>query len=746
MKHLSLVAPAVKAAAPVVSEDLSNLLPPAKPRKSRARKADAAPQVDAVVPPVAAEATAVVVAEAKSVKADAAADAQPSAAPAVKHKAAPAVKSEASHAVKHDPSPADKPKSTPAVKSETSPVVKTDTPPAAKHKSATPTVQTLTLDDDESPSSDDAKSPFEGIADPLRRALEDRGFAGLTMVQTAVLEAAAAGRDLQISSQTGSGKTVALGLVLAPRLLAAAAGGKASRELRSLRALVIVPTRELAVQVSGELEWLYAGIPGLTVECVTGGSSVGQERRRLERKPTVVVGTPGRLLDHIRTRAVDCSAVHELVLDEADRMLDMGFREELESILDATPKERSTHLVSATFPSEIQKLARKYQTEPLGVQGTRLGAANEDIEHVGHLVRLHDRYAAIVNLILLADDERALIFVNTRAQASELADQLASDGFAAAPISGELEQNQRTRTLDAFRSGMTTVLVATDVAARGLDIPDVAMVIHTDAPFDSESYTHRAGRTGRAGRKGRSILLAPPTRQKKVEFLLQRAKVKLVWRDVPTAATVEKALAKRDRRRLREALESASEPNKSQLTHAEALLEGLEPAEVTMLVARLVELCRDPRKVAPQEVETLKTGGARDSYDRAPWQNRPMPQGRGGDSRPPYRERDDRREDPRNARRDDARGPRPGRDRDEMRASHFEINWGHRDGATPQRILALLCRRGNVSSRMIGAINIDANAATFEVADHAAREFEDLASRPDERDPHLFIRRAGGRR
>ncbi|MFN2374948.1 MAG: DEAD/DEAH box helicase, partial [Candidatus Binatia bacterium] len=499
-----------------------------------------------------------------------------------------------------------------------------------------------------------------------------------------------------------------------------------SKELRTLRALVIVPTRELAVQVSGELEWLYAGIPGLTVECMTGGTSVGQERRRLERKPTVVVGTPGRLLDHVRTRALDCSSVAELVLDEADRMLDMGFREELEAILEATPSERRTHLVSATFPTEIQKLARKHQREPLAVQGTRLGAANEDIEHVGHLVRLHDRYDAIVNLLLLTEDERALIFVNTRAQAAELADQLASDGFAAAPISGELEQNQRTRTLEAFRSGVTGVLVATDVAARGLDIPDVALVIHTDAPFDAESYTHRAGRTGRAGRKGRSVLLSTPMRQKKVEFLLSRAKVKLQWREVPTAATVEKALAKRERRRLREAIAAAAEPTAAQIAFAEKLLDGVEPAT---LIAHLIELCRDPSRAEPRDVENFSPGAARSRSDapRAPWQDRPTPRAR--------------RVAEHGVTGDETEGQRgPSR----TSAERFEMNWGHRGGATPQRVLAVLCRRGEVSSRAIGAIDIDTHTTSFEVAHEVARDFERAADQPDDRDPRLVIRRAQG--
>jgi ATP-dependent RNA helicase DeaD len=545
---------------------------------------------------------------------------------------------------------------------------------------------------------------FDAVPEPLREALAKRGFSDLTEVQKAVLDSGASGRDLQISSQTGSGKTVALGLALAPRLIE---GASARDAKRSLRAMVIVPTRELAVQVSEELRWLFAAVRGVTVECVTGGTSVGMERRRLERGPTVVVGTPGRLNDHIRSRALDCRAVAEVVLDEADRMLDMGFREELVAILETMPEDRATHLVSATFAPMIQKLARKYQNKPLSVEGTRLGDANEDIQHVGHLVRMQDRYATIVNLLLIAKDERTLVFVNTRSGASELADRLATDGFAAAPISGELEQNQRTRTLEAFRTGKTAVLVATDVAARGLDIPEVAMVVHTDAPRDAESYTHRSGRTGRAGRKGRSVLLSAPGRKNSVEYLLKRAKVKLSWKDVPTAAAVEKTLAKRARRELRESLKTAAEPDKKQLTHAQSLLEEMD-AET--LVAQLVEMCRGKAKAAPQDVSAAPAN---------------FHESRGPEKRSTHRDRPVRRE-----RSFDARTAR------------FEINWGRRDGATPERLLAMLCRRGDVTSRVIGTIDIDHRCATFEVTDSAARKFEDSAGRPDSRDPHLVIKRA----
>ncbi|MEO0652903.1 MAG: DEAD/DEAH box helicase, partial [Planctomycetota bacterium] len=295
------------------------------------------------------------------------------------------------------------------------------------------------------------------LPEALRTALESRGFEGLTAVQAAVLEPENRGRDLRISSQTGSGKTVALGIA-AFEAIQDALGLPLSPGGPSL--LVIVPTRELASQVAEELGWLYAGLEGLRIDCVTGGTSVLAERRRLDHPPHVLVGTPGRLLDHLEAGALNLGEVAELVLDEADQMLDMGFRDELEGILERTPEERRTHLVSATLPAAILELAELYQRDAKAVEGTALGEANADIEHIAVRVVPQDRYAALTNLLLAAGDERTLVFVATRAGASQLADRLADDGFAALPLSGELAQAQRTRTLTSFRSGVARILVA----------------------------------------------------------------------------------------------------------------------------------------------------------------------------------------------------------------------------------------------------------------------------------------------
>ena len=292
--------------------------------------------------------------------------------------------------------------------------------------------------------------PFARVPVELRAALEQKGFEKLTSVQESALDTINDHRDLRISSQTGSGKTVALGMIMAAEIIAfVREPGFHPSNPAGPSALVIVPTRELAAQVQSELRWLFAGVRAIKVECVTGGTSASHDRQRLTKSPRILVGTPGRLLDHIKTGALDCGGVTQLVLDEADQMLDMGFRDELQSILAVMPGERRTHLVSATFPGAVLRLADTYQNNPLHVEGSALGEANADIEHVAHLIHARDRVAALVNILLLAEDQRTLVFVQTRNETTQIAEALIKLGFASAPLSGELAQAQRTRTLNA---------------------------------------------------------------------------------------------------------------------------------------------------------------------------------------------------------------------------------------------------------------------------------------------------------
>ncbi len=546
----------------------------------------------------------------------------------------------------------------------------------------------------------DHLDPFSLVPPPLPAALLQRGFTALTDVQQAVLAADAADRDLRISSQTGSGKTVALGFLLARDLLQTAPNA-------GPRAIVITPTRELANQVGDELGWLLRGVPHGDVAVVTGGTSVGRERARLARVPGVVVGTPGRLLDHLRSGALAGEDVAQVVLDEADRMLDMGFRDELEGVLDHLAETRRTHLVSATFPPGVQRLAARYQRKPLSIEGTRLGVANADIEHVAHVVAGDQRYDALVNVLLAAVGARTLVFVRTRAAATETAEALTRDGFAVQALSGDLAQVQRQRTVEAFRAGTARVLVATDVAARGLDIPEIAVVVHYDGPEDFDAYTHRSGRTGRAGRQGRSVLLVPPAARGRATALVRAAGASLRWEPAPSPDVVRAAEDAMLRRALVERLGAAVAP--TLLARAAELLAELPATE---LVAALLA---EAQAHGPCAARVLAPPPSAPSLDR-PRSGRFV-------ASP---------EAPRRA------AARPPRDRQEPQTfKEFFLNWGAQHGATPNRVLALACRRGGVPSGAIGAIRVAPHATTIQISAPVAGRFAEAASQPDAIDPRL---------
>ena len=390
---------------------------------------------------------------------------------------------------------------------------------------------------------------FSTLPAPFATALAKHGFSELTPVQLAVLAPDLAGKDLRISSRTGSGKTVALGLSVGPLLLDRPPEPNATASLCARpRILLVAPTRELAAQIGRELEWLYAELR-IPVCVVTGGTSVSGERRMLARGPVVLVGTPGRLCDHLARGALDLRDTEAVVLDEADQMLDLGFREALETMLTALPEGCRRHLVSATFPRAVLALAARYQKNAVTVTGGAPETAHEDITHLAYMVHPRERYAALVNVLLMAPDERTLVFVRTRVDAADVAARLVEDGFRAGALSGELAQAERTRTLDAFRRGSLSVMVCTDVASRGIDVPEISRVIHAELPSDPQVLTHRSGRTGRAGRKGTSIMLVGSHERGAAEMLLVRARIHA---QLLTAPSQSEVLAAADERLVEE--------------------------------------------------------------------------------------------------------------------------------------------------------------------------------------------------
>lgn len=575
----------------------------------------------------------------------------------------------------------------------------------------------LALPDDADIDAAVATDDFDSIPAPLRSAMQRRGFTTLTAVQRAALAPGHEGRNLRISSQTGSGKTLALGLVLADALLT----DRARR--RGPVVIIITPTRELAIQVRGELGWLYADVPHVDIEVVTGGLDIRADHRRLAKHPRVLVATPGRLLDHMRTGAVDCSDVAHVVLDEADQMLDMGFRDDLDAIVDGLPEQRRSHLVSATFPRGVRELADRFQHEAVELRGTTAaGGGHQDIETT--VYRVDDLYPALVNLLLLAQGRRCLVFVRKRVEAAELAEKLAGDGFSALPFSGDLAQAQRMRTLDAFRHGIVSTLISTDVAARGIDVPDIATVIHAELPGDVESFVHRSGRTGRAGRKGQSLVLMPRRAERRVRELLRAAKVEANWSEVPPPDQVHKALRKRMRRELHGKLDEVRATptfEAGELEYAAKLLAENDPQALVTVLLRMAEP-KLPREPLPIGAPARRERGERDE-------------------RRDRRDRDDRDDDRRSERRDDRRERRDDR-RDAGDFVDFVINWGHRGGATPARLIATICRRGDITSRSIGALRIERGGTRFEIRSDIADAFARKVAEPDPRDPKLEIRRA----
>ncbi|HSD21429.1 MAG TPA: DEAD/DEAH box helicase [Anaeromyxobacter sp.] len=529
-----------------------------------------------------------------------------------------------------------------------------------------------------------------GAHPSLLPALDRRGYTEPTPVQAAVLDAAHRGRDLLVSSRTGSGKTIAFGLALAETLLGEA---PAFGEAGAPGALVVAPTRELAIQVQRELEWLYGEAGGRVASCV-GGMDPRREARALGEGVHVVVGTPGRLVDHLERGALDLSAVRALVLDEADEMLDMGFREELEKLLGSAPPDRRTVLFSATLPRPIVELAKRYTREPARVAATPAGEAHADITYRAHLIAPREREHAIVNVLRDADPPSALVFRATREAVQHTATSLGERGFEVVAISGELTQAERLRALKALRDGRARVLVATDVAARGLDLPGIALVLHADLPRDAEALQHRSGRTGRAGRKGVAVLLAAPSERYRLERMLRDAGVAAAeWTPVPTADTIRAGDADR---LAADVAALASDGAEEDLAAARRLLEARSAVEVAVALVRRDRARRPAPEELPETARAAREAPARAAEKRAP-----------------------------------RRAPADG--------VWFRLALGRSRQADPRWVLPLLCRRGGVTRDDIGKIVILPQETRFEVAAAAAERFLRAARRPDPRMPDARI-------
>ncbi|MEJ2748941.1 MAG: DEAD/DEAH box helicase [Anaerolineae bacterium] len=363
----------------------------------------------------------------------------------------------------------------------------------------------------------------------LVQAVTELGYTEPTPIQSAMIPLMLAGQDVLGQAQTGTGKTAAFALPILHNI---------EPGQGHVQALIVAPTRELALQVSRAI-YEYGRYRQIRVLSIYGGQPYGRQINRLKKGVDVVVGTPGRLLDLIKQKALNLSRVQTVVLDEADEMLSMGFVEDIESILDQTPAERQTALFSATLPSAIRRLADKYLRDPqsITIQHKQLTVAA--IEQRYYLVNAADKLAALTRLFEMEETTSTLIFARTRLGTGELANELTVRGFPAESLNGDLSQGARERVMNRFRQGQIQVLVATDVAARGLDIDDISHVFNYDLPQDPEIYVHRIGRTGRAGRTGIAISLVTPRERRRLQRIEQYARQKITLAALPTADDIQ---------------------------------------------------------------------------------------------------------------------------------------------------------------------------------------------------------------
>ena len=507
---------------------------------------------------------------------------------------------------------------------------------------------------------------FDDVVPALRKALQDQKYLSLTPVQKAVVTSKLGGADALVSAPTGSGKTVAFGLAIASTILGL---DKQFTQSEFPVALIVTPTRELAIQVKAELQWLYKLTKAQIASCV-GGMDMRNERRALERGAHIIVGTPGRLRDHIERNSLDVSQLKALVLDEADEMLDLGFKDDLEFILKTSPKDRQTLLFSATLPKTIINLAKNYQKNAVRISTQNEREQHHDIEYQAITIAPNDKENAIINILRFSDAKTALVFCGTRAMVNHMTSRFANRGFSVVALSGELSQEQRTHALSSIRSGRARICIATDVAARGIDIQDLQLVIHADLPKNHESLLHRSGRTGRAGKKGTSVLVVPYQRRRFIERLLERANIDAQWIRPPSTEDI----LKRDRERILEDPALIDEISEDERAFAKEILSNHSPMQVATAFIRQ----HLGNQTAPEELL------------------------------------------------DDAPSPKSQkRDQNFKNSVWYSLSVGGNDDAEPRWLLPMLCRAAHLNKNDIGAIRVQPDKTFIELSSECVVKFNE---------------------
>ncbi|HEU4787159.1 MAG TPA: DEAD/DEAH box helicase [Gemmatimonadaceae bacterium] len=530
--------------------------------------------------------------------------------------------------------------------------------------------------------------PSLGLSPKLLDTLTSLGYEEPTPIQREAIPPLLAGRDLLGQAATGTGKTAAFALPLLERIHS---DGGTDDETRRARALILVPTRELAMQVAEAVHKYGHAAFGTCVVPVYGGQAIQQQLRALKRGVDVVVATPGRALDHIRRRSLELSEVRFVVLDEADEMLDMGFAEDLEAILDALPEERQTALLSATIAPRVASIAERHLNDPVRVKIHREKAAAGEVPRVrqtAYVVSRQHKLPALSRVLDMEDPASAIVFCRTRGEVDQLSESLAAHGYRAAALHGGLTQEQRDRVMRRFRDGSLELLIATDVAARGLDIENVSHVVNYDVPMSPDAYVHRIGRTGRAGRTGVAITFAEPRERRYLRNIEQLTKQTIKTESVPTIVDLRARRLDLTRAAIQEVLVSG------RLDDYRIVAETLGSEYDVMDVATAaIKLAHEAR-----------SGGASDEVEIP---DAVVPREAQAGRAPPKRKRERR-----------AANGRDGRGGDVMR---LYIGLGRASGIRPGDIVGAIANEAGVSPKGIGAIDIADNFSIVEVREDEAR-------------------------
>ena len=508
-----------------------------------------------------------------------------------------------------------------------------------------------------------------GFRAALLRTLADKGYSEPSPIQKAAFPELMLGRDLVGQAQTGTGKTAAFALPLLERL---------ESGQKTPQALVLAPTRELAMQVAESFKAYSAGHPHLKVLAVYGGTDFRSQISALRRGVDVVVGTPGRVMDHMRQGTLDTSGLRSLVLDEADEMLRMGFIDDVEWILDQLPEQRQVVLFSATMPPEIRRLSKRYLKDPAEVTIRTKDQEGKRIRQRSITVPMPHKLEALQRVLDACGGEGVIIFARTKAITLTVAETLEAGGHQVAVLNGDVPQNQRERTVERLRSGSVDILVATDVAARGLDVERIGLVINYDMPFDSEAYVHRIGRTGRAGRTGEAVLFVTPRERRFIRNLERATGQPIEAMEVPGNTAINQGRLDRLRKRLSDAAQS-QRPDADEA----ALLQELMQRVATELELSPEQLAMAALNLAIGPDALLRKGD--DDWIQNTRRNDRDRDRHSGDRR-------ERRERP-------ARAP-------EENMQRYRVEVGHRDRVKPGNLVGAIAGETGLQGRMIGRIQI----------------------------------------